>query len=68
MNMTTPFTGMVTIERNEQAYTARWRVHGNKLIVNWDHGDEPVWLGLFQNEPEKLARLLLAELIDRKRG
>jgi hypothetical protein len=68
MNTSTPFTGMVTIEREEQAYTAQWRVQGNKLIVNWDNDDEPVWLGIFENEPEKLARLLLAELVDRKLG
>jgi hypothetical protein len=31
--MTNPFTGMVTIEREKRAYSARWRVQGNKLIV-----------------------------------
>ncbi len=66
--MRNPFTGMVTIEREEHAYTARWRVEGNKLIVNWDNDEEPAQLGMFEKEPEVLARLLLAELLDRKLG
>jgi hypothetical protein len=63
-----PFAGMVTIERDEGAYTARWRVHGNKLIVNWDDDEEPAQLGMFEKEPEALARMLLTELLDRKLG
>lgn len=69
MNTTrNPFTGVVTIERDERAYTARWRVQGNKLIVNWDNDEEPAQLGMFEKEPEVLARLLLAEILDRKLG
>jgi hypothetical protein len=66
--MTIPFAGMVTIDREERAYTARWRVQGNKLIVKWEDDEEPVQLGIFENEPEALARMLLAELLDRKLG
>lgn len=66
--MRNPFTGMVTIERDDRAYTARWRVQGNKLIVNWDNNEEPVWLGMFEREPETLAKLMLAELLHRKLG
>jgi len=66
--MINPFTGMVTIEREERAYTAQWRVQGSKLIVNWDNDEEPAQLGMFEKEPEVLARLLLAELLDRKLG
>ena len=68
MNIKIPFTGMVTVERGERAYTAQWRVQGNKLIVSWDNNDEPVWLGMFEKEPEALARLLLAEMLNRKLG
>ena len=69
MNTTiSPFTGVVTIERDERTYTARWRVQGNKLIVNWDNDEEPAQLGMFEKESEVLARLLLAELLDRKLG
>ena len=68
MNMGNSFTGMVTIERDERAYTAQWRVQGNKLIVSWDNNDEPVWLGMFEKEPETLAKLMLAELVHRKLG
>ena len=66
--MKNPFTGMVTVEREEHAYTARWRVQGNKLIINWDNDEEPAHLGMFETEPEALARMLLAELLDRKLG
>jgi hypothetical protein len=68
MNMRNPGAGMVTVEREERAYTAQWRVQGNKLIVNWDNNDEPVWLGMFEKEPETLAKLLLTELLNRKLG
>jgi hypothetical protein len=66
--MTIPLTGMVTIEREAHAYTATWTVQGNKLIVNWEDDEEPVQLGMFEKEPEALARMLLAELLDRKLG
>jgi hypothetical protein len=66
--MTNPFTGMVTIEREDRAYTAQWRVQGNKLIVNWDDDEEPARLGMFEKEPEVLARMLLTELVNRKLG
>jgi hypothetical protein len=59
---------MVTVEREERAYTAQWRVQGNKLIVRWDNNDEPVCLGMFEKEPETLAKLLLTELLNRKLG
>jgi hypothetical protein len=62
------FAGVVTVEREERVYTARWRVQGNKLIVSWDNDEEPAQLGMFEKEPEVLARLLLAELLDRKLG
>jgi hypothetical protein len=68
MNMRNPFTGLVTIEREQRAYTAEWRVQGDKLIVSWDNNDEPVWLGMFEKEPETLAKLLLAELLNRTLG
>jgi hypothetical protein len=68
MNTRNPFTGMVTVEREERAYTAQWRVQGHKLIVSWDNNDEPVWLGMFEKEPETLAKLLLTELLNRKFG
>jgi hypothetical protein len=66
--MRIPFSGMVTVEREERAYTATWRVHGNKLIVIWDNDEEPAQLGMFEKEPEALARMLLRELLDRKLG
>jgi len=66
--MGNPFTGAVTVEREEHAYTAQWRVQGNKLIVSWDNDEEPAQLGMFEKEPEVLARMLLAELLDRKLG
>jgi hypothetical protein len=68
MNMRDPFTGIVTIEREQRAYTAQWRVQGNKLVVSWDNNEEPVWLGMFEKEPETLAKLLLTEMLNRKLG
>ena len=54
MNTTkNPFTGMVTIEREECAYSARWRIQGNKLIVNWEDDEEPVHLGMFEKRSEE---------------
>jgi hypothetical protein len=41
MNMRNPFTGMVTVEREGRAYTAQWKVQGNKIIVSWDNNTSP---------------------------
>jgi hypothetical protein len=68
MNTGNQFTGRVTIEREERAYTAQWRVQGKTLILSWDNNDEPVWLGMFEKEPETLAKLLLMEMLNRKLG
>jgi hypothetical protein len=58
--------GTVNIERGALTHTARWRVSGNTLIVSFDHDEEAVPLGMFERDPETLARMLLAEVVERR--
>lgn len=60
-----PIEGTVTVER-AGVYSAHWTIRGNKLIVYFGPDEEGVTLGMFEREPETLARILLAEMIDRK--
>jgi hypothetical protein len=34
--------------------------------VSFDHDEEAVPLGMFEREPETLARMLLAEVVERR--
>jgi hypothetical protein len=58
--------GTVTLERGGVTYTGRWSIVGNKLFVSLGHDEEPALLGMFEKEPEILARMLLAELVERR--
>jgi hypothetical protein len=61
--------GKVSVERGALAYTARWRVSGNTLIVSFGADEEEaVILGMFEREPETLARMLLAESLEQRFG
>jgi hypothetical protein len=58
--------GTVSIERGALSYTARWKVSGNTLIVSCGADEEAVPLRMFERKPETLARMLLAEFVERK--
>jgi hypothetical protein len=60
--------GTVTAERGPLTYTAKWRVKGNTLIVFFGADQEAVILGMFEKEPETLARMLLKELLEQRFG
>ena len=63
-----PTHGIVTAKRGESTYTAYWKIEGKKLIVNFQGAVEPAFLGMFERDPEALARMLLLELIYRGFG
>jgi hypothetical protein len=55
----------VTPERGGVTFEGEWSIVGDRLIVRWGQFNELALLGMFELEPDKLARMLLAELIDR---
>jgi hypothetical protein len=62
----TPTEGTVTIERGPATYTAKWAVTGRTLTVFFGGDKEAVILGMLENEPQSLARMLLAEMVERR--
>jgi hypothetical protein len=61
-----PAEGTVTLERGAVTYTGQWATTGDRIIVYLGLEQESARLGMFATEPEALARMLLAELIDRQ--
>jgi hypothetical protein len=59
--------GTVTLERGAITYTGQWATTGNRITVHLGLEQESALLGMFATEPETLARMLLAELIDRRK-
>lgn len=64
--MSTVSEGIVNLERGPLTHTAKWRVRGNTLIVYFGADNEAVLLGSFEREPDILARMVLAELVERR--
>ena len=64
--MSTVLEGIITLERGPLTHTAKWRVRGNTLIVYFGADNEAVLLGSFEREPDILARMVLAELVERR--
>jgi hypothetical protein len=64
--MSTDLEGIITLERGSLTHTAKWRVRGNTLIVYFGADNEAVLLGSFEREPDSLARMVLAELVERR--
>jgi hypothetical protein len=64
--MSTDLEGIITLERGPLTHTAKWRVRGNTLIVYFGADNEAVLLGSFEREPDILARMVLAELVERR--
>jgi hypothetical protein len=64
--MSTVSEGIINLERGPLTHTAKWRVRGNTLIVYFGADNEAVLLGSFEREPDILARMVLAELVERR--
>jgi hypothetical protein len=60
--------GSVTLRRGEITYRGQWAATGNRLIVYLGLDEESALLGMFEKEPETLARILLSDLIKRHRA
>jgi hypothetical protein len=58
--------GTVSLRRGQEIYTAEWVKAGTRLMVYWGLDEESALLGVFEKEPEALARIVLSELLDRK--
>jgi hypothetical protein len=60
--------GTVTLERGAVTYSGQWATTGNRITVYFGLDEESALLGMFATEPETLARVLLAELVERRLG
>ena len=60
--------GSVTLRRGEITYTGQWAATGNRLTVYLGLDEESALLGVLENEPETLARILLSDLVKRQRA
>jgi hypothetical protein len=58
--------GMVSLQRHGITYTGNWVTTGNRIFVYWDLKEDSALLGMFDREPETLARMLLSDLVNRK--
>jgi hypothetical protein len=58
--------GTVTLKRGANTYTGQWATTGNRLVCYLGFDEESALLGMFEKEPETLARILLSELINRQ--
>ena len=60
--------GTISLRRGQDIYTAEWVKSGHRLMVYLGLDEESALLGMFEKEPEALARIVLSELLDRKVG
>jgi hypothetical protein len=58
--------GIVSLQRYGTTFTAQWAVTDNRLTVYWGLDEESTMLGMFEKEPETLARIVLSELVQRR--
>jgi hypothetical protein len=58
--------GIVSLQRYGTTFTGQWAVAGNRLTVYLGLDEESTALGMFEKEPETLARSVLSELVTRQ--
>jgi len=58
--------GVVSLQRHGITYTGRWATTGNRIFVYWDLKEDSALLGMFDRDPETLARIVLSDLVNRK--
>lgn len=58
--------GVVSLQQQGITYTGQWATTGNRIYVYWDMHEDSALLGMFDEEPETLARFLLSDLVSRK--
>ena len=60
--------GAVSLQLHGTTHTGHWVTTGNRIFVYWNLLEDSSLLGMFDREPEKLARVLLWDLINRELG
>ena len=58
--------GVVSLQRHGIIYTGQWATTGNRIFVYWEMLEDSALLGMFDKEPETLARFLLSDLVNCK--
>ena len=47
-------------------YTGRWATTENRIFVYWNLKEDSTLLGIFDKEPETLARIVLSDLVNQE--
>ena len=58
--------GVVSLARHGITYTGQWARNENRIFVYWNLIEDSALLGMFDKEPETLARILLSDLVKRE--
>lgn len=58
--------GVVSLQRYGNKYTGQWATTGNRISVYWNMKEDSALLGMFDKEPETLARILLSDMVNRE--
>ena len=57
---------MVTLQRHGITYTGQWAATENRIFIYWNLQEDSALLGMFDEEAETLARILLSNLVKRE--
>jgi hypothetical protein len=55
--------GVVTLQQHGITYTGQWATTANRIFVYWNMKEDSALLGMFDKEPEVLARLVLSDMV-----
>jgi hypothetical protein len=57
-------TGRVGVPFKGRIYSASWTADNTTLTVSWHHIEKSVQLRGYESDPEKLAKMVLNEIIE----
>lgn len=58
--------GVVSLQRHGITYTGQWVTTENRIFVYWNLKEDSALLGMFDKEPETLARIVLSDMVNRE--
>lgn len=58
--------GIVSLERKGVTYRGHWATLKNRIFVYWGLKEDSALLGMFDKEPETLARVLLFDMVSKE--
>ena len=57
--------GIVELHRHGITYTGQWATTEDRIFVCWNLKEDSAVLGMFDKEPETLARIVLSDMVSR---